>query len=351
MPGRLLLLASLAAPLSATAQDWATREVCTVETPAIHATEFPAPGLDGLLEEAAQMPNHRGRFWQITAPNGAVSHLFGTFHSSDAHILRLTDPVKQAIAAAETVALEIDYTLPSRDAYRAAQYIPERYVETGDPFAVTLPNDDTIAGLPPKVSNWIIDRAIELGWTEDAQFILSPAGMAEMLLSDPCEDLNAGILPLQDGYIQTLGHIAGARILGLEEPTAFFTDLADKDDVANAITAVYGAYLQPATSNHARATSLALYLEGRLGLMFAWDRAYLASVLGESGEVALALTNDYLIDFRNIRFLDGLEDALQNGGTFVALGAGHLPGDAGMVEGLRARGYTLTRIPLPGEAP
>lgn len=345
------ILAGLCLALPAPAQDWATRDVCTVETPEIHADLFEDPGLDALDAEAARIPNGMGRLWRITAPDGATSHLWGTFHSSDPHILRLVDEVRDLIESARTVAIEIDYSFASRSAYRDAQYIEGRYNEASDPFAINENAGGTIAGLPPEISGWILDRAIELGWTEDADLILSPAGMAEMLLSDPCEDFTSGIFPVQDDYIQLIGRLAGARILGLEAPTAFFDDLKDRPETSDAITAVYGAYLQPVADNRARSTGFALYQTGRIGLMAAWDRAYLDQVLGEAGLAALDLTNDYLLTFRNARFLAAMRGDLDAGDTFVAVGVGHLPGESGLVEMLRAEGYTVTRVPLPGEAP
>jgi uncharacterized protein YbaP (TraB family) len=53
-----------------------------------------------------------------------------------------------------------------------------------------------------------------------------------------------------------------------------------------------------------------------------------------------------LLDARNGGL--ALKSALQiaKGPTFVAVGAGHLYGDTGLVADLRARGFTVTRIPL-----
>ena len=347
----LIGLAGLALAAPAPAQDWATPEVCAVDVPRIHADVFEPPGLAALQDQATTIPNGTGRFWQITAPGGAVSHLWGTFHSSDPHILRLVEQVRPQIEASRIVAVEIDYTHPTRSAFRDAQYLPGRYNEASDPFAFDQTRDATIAGLPSEISGWILDRAIELGWTEDADLILSPAGMAEMLLSDPCEDFTSGIVPIQDDYIHLIGRLAGAEIRGLEAPDAFFDDLSEQEETANALTAVYGAYLRPTRDNRARSTSFALYQRGQIGVMATWDTAFLAEVLGDRSDEALQLTNDYLLDFRNARFVDAIGPELTEGGVFIAVGAGHLPGPGGMVARLRAEGYDVTRVPLPGEFP
>lgn len=344
-------LAALAlGPGAAMAQDWATVEVCTVDEARIDDAVFDPPGRAALEKVAEGIENRRGRFWQITSPDGAVSHLWGTWHSSDTLILDLPEAVRDVIEAARMVAVEVDYVFKSREEYRNAQFLEGRFNEASDPFSFT-PDDQSIAGLPAEISAWITERAIELNWTEDFELVLSTAGIAEMLLSDPCEDFSTGVLPLQDDYIQLLGRLAGAEIRGLEDPSEFLTDLTEDEATAEAIIAVYAAYLKPVTSNADRSTAFGIYREGRLGLMMAWDAAFLEQVLGPRAAEALALTDAYLIAKRNERFVERLADDLAEGGVVVAVGAGHLPGKDGLVTMLRAEGYEVTRVPLPGEAP
>ena len=59
------------------------------------------------------------------------------------------------------------------------------------------------------------------------------------------------------------------------------------------------------------------------------------------------------IDMRNRRMLESLLSHLQTQRVFVAVGALHLPGDAGLIQLLRNQGYQLTPLPLPlnGAAP
>ncbi|MCV6595399.1 MAG: TraB/GumN family protein [Silicimonas sp.] len=344
-----LVCGALCVVAPATAQDWATRETCHVERPALFEEVFPAPGLAALETRATEVLNGRGRFWQVTAPNGAVSHLWGTFHASDAAVLRLPDPVKATLEASSVVALEYDPVFPTRQAVRDGQYVAGQFNEASDPFAAVAPGDGPLDHLSDEMAGWVLDRAIELGWSEDADLILSTAGMAGIVLGDPCEDFASGVLPLQDDYLQLLAHLAGVPVLGLEAPDAFYDDLATRDETARAIIAVYAAYLQPQADNRGRSTSIALYGQGRIGLMQVWDQAFLRSVL--ASDAPLAATDDYLLNFRNTRFLDTAEPALKAGGAFIGVGAFHLPGANGMVEGLRARGYEVERIVLPGEAP
>ena len=51
-----------------------------------------------------------------------------------------------------------------------------------------------------------------------------------------------------------------------------------------------------------------------------------------------------LIDERNRTMAARIEPLLQGDGSFVAIGAAHLPGEGGVLDLLEARGYRITRI-------
>ena len=325
------------------AQDWATRAVCDVPEVAVHDEVF-APASPEELERAArQTPNPVGRFWRLTSPEGAVSHLWGTMHSANPHVLKLPDIVKQRLADARVVALEIDPILPSRAAYDA-QFDRNGWYRQGREASLAE------SGIHPEVLDWIRLRTAGLGWGRDAPEALTPGGLAELLLSDPCNDFSFGTLPVQDGLIQTLAMIAGAEILSLERPDRIKRHLDQPKNQAFAVDFlnVYGGYLDPATTWQERATAIALYLRGEVGVAMAWDRAYMAALLGDGG-AALDRVNRYLLDTRNRQFVDKIRNELDAGGVLIAVGNFHLPGEAGMIELLRADGFTVTRIPLPGE--
>lgn len=332
---------------TAHAQDWATRAYCEVEPRTATAADFEPFDLAALIAEADEIPNPHGRFWRIESPEGAISHLWGTYHVSAPAILDLPEIVKDRISSAETLAVEVDYTLPDRDAVLDQFNEPGRYRDPSDPFSMSDPLD--LSFVTPEVQDWLLDRLDGYGTTEDALFVLTYAGLAAILLGDPCEDYYFGTVPVQDDFIQTLGRIGRAQILGLEEPAEFFADLSEDEEAAKAITAVYAAYLQPPIDNSDRAVSFQLYNEGRLGLLAAWDRAFIEAVLGDYGPEALNQTNGYLVEFRNQRFLERLSGKMAEGGVFIAVGAAHLPGSTGLVNLFRENGFKVTRIPLPGE--
>lgn len=343
----VLLLAAAVAP----AQDWATKDTCTVDLPEIHEEALDPPGFAAIETGAAGIANSVGRFWKVTASNGAISHLWGTMRSSHPTVLDLPGPVRDAINRARTVAIEIDETAESREEYRTAIHYEGYYNDASDPFASDGIGDGTIAGLPLQVSDWIRDRALDTGWSEDAEIVLSPAGLAAMLRSDPCEDFARRAFPMQNNYIHLLGILASADILALEKPEDFLADLKGRDETAEAITAVRAARLLPVADNRNRSTLLALYLQGRIGIIRSWQSAQLQNVLGQRGKDALRIADDFMLTFRNRRFLDRLAREWPKGEVFVAVDAGQIPGEAGLVRMFRDAGLTVQRIHLAGEAP
>lgn len=330
------------------AQDWATRDLCTVTRPAIDEQVLP-PDLRTVLERdaASRFFNGTGRYWRIESPGGAVSHLWGTFHSTDPLILDLPQTVEDDIETARIVALEMDPIQPDRKSItQSFEY--EGWMREGGNAAWRFETENT--GVPAKIINRIRDRTEGIGWGRGAPDYLTLGGLANLLMTDPCDDFSAGTLPIQDSRIQMLGMIAGADILGLEPEAAFldYLNAPQNRRTALSLITVYGSSLFPQPGS--RQTYFALYLEGRLGLMMMLEAEWIRDELGPEGAAHLARTDAYLLDARNADFITRVIPELEKGGVFVAVGAFHLPGKNGMVARLRTAGFTVTRTPLPGEA-
>lgn len=334
---------------SAAAQDWADVDVCHVDTAEVVSEVYEPAGLAKLQAAAAQIPNGVGKFWRITAPNGAVSHLWGTMHVTHPLILNLPDIVVETVQSSRLVMTEIDFVFKDRAAYRAAQDYPGRFNLSPD---IQLLPPTTVMGLAPDVSTWVRDRFVELGMSEDGPEYLTPGGLAEFLLAAPCEDFAAGVYPVQDDYIALLARLAGVPVRGLEDANEFVRDLNRPEmyETARALVGVYGTYLKPVNSNANRKTFFAHYLSGQLGLDMALDRSHVVDVLGPEGDTMFTTANDYILTTRNERWIQRLKTELSFGGTFVAVGAYHLPGHGGLVELLRVAGYKVARVPVAGEA-
>jgi uncharacterized protein len=333
--------------MPARAQDWFTAEACAVGKVVIDRAVLPAVMQDDLALRASALPNGEGRLWQIVTADGKVSHLWGTMHSSDRAVLDLPKAVRHLIETASVVAIESDPT-PDTRAEIAAQ-------NRWDGFWIAADGQlDDRAEIDPEVMGWITARVEAMGYDAWNISQMTDAGLASLLLSDPCEDFAGGVIPYQDNYIVTLAHIAGVPLAGLEPPLPILADLnrPEMAETARVMVESYGAYLAPWEGPSGRATFIALYVQGRIGEMMMWNADYAAGVFGtDKAERFAAVLDAYLLDGRNARFVANARPMIDAGGAFLAVGTFHLPGEAGMITLLRAAGYRVDRVPLPGEVP
>jgi uncharacterized protein YbaP (TraB family) len=255
--------------------------------------------------------------------------------------------VRHALDNARLVALEIDATFPSRAAL-------DRHLQADDSLrALRTPFTFSQLGLPRKIERLIGNRMIAMGFERVYLDFLTLGTIAEMLLSDPCDDFTGGIIPVQDRLIHTIAHINDTPILGLEPADRLRKrlDAPDGEALGAAMIATYASYLEPKDDPAARQTGLGLYLTVQIALMDAWDRAYVTDWLGEGGRDMYDLMSTYLVDERNVDLVTAALDALHEGGVFIAVGASHLPGETGMIAILQDHGFQVTRLPLTGETP
>jgi uncharacterized protein len=344
-----LTLAALALCLGAgpaRAQDWVTPDACAVSPADLAAVRFDPAEAARVAAAAARIENGQGRFWRITAPGGQVSHLWGTFHSSDRLILDLPEELERLIPAASVLVLESDPVARSRAALEQRQLQPGMWLAPADP---PYPK----GWLGRDLAGWAAARIGALTGDPAAIERLTDAGLAALLLTDPCEDFAAGILPAQDHRLLLAAHEAGVPVAGLEAPDAFTAEMSqpERHDTARAIATAYAAYLNPDGYADARRAAFALYLRGQMGAMMEWNRLYLDRLLGaEKAARTRALADGYLIGERNRQFARGLARHLDRGGALVAVGSFHLPGDEGLIALLRQAGYRVDRVPVAGEA-
>ncbi len=72
--------------------------------------------------------------------------------------------------------------------------------------------------------------------------------------------------------------------------------------------------------------------------------------MGELGEEAQQYFLYEGVELRNRRMIDTLLPILETDRVFVAVGALHLPGNTGLIQLLRDRGYELQPLPQPFSA-
>lgn len=333
------------APLAA--QDWITPEACRVTPEDADWPSLPADLEPQVNAEAAAMAYGSGRLWKITAPNGKVSHIWASFHSSDPLILDLPPELISFVQQAQVLVLESDPRAEDRldleqRSLQAGMWLAPQDIPWDKPW------------LTGNLRDWAKARSLAIFHDDEAFAALTDAGLAAFLLLDPCEDFAAGALPVQDQRLLLYAHEAGVPVQGLEQWDRFLADVGqpDQQQTAQAIALIGAASLNPDGFSASRKAAFGLYRQGRLGALMIWDRIYLQGIFGKDEAARLSgLARGYMIRDRNQQFLKTMRRPLDAGGAVIAVGAFHLPGDAGILSGLAAAGYRVERVQVTGEAP
>jgi uncharacterized protein YbaP (TraB family) len=268
---------------------------------------------------AGVLPDN-GILWKISGAAATPSYLFGTIHSEDPAVLDLAAPVKKAFASSGRVLLEI---LPDKEAMLSSSTamlmmdgrllsdlvgkslygkalkamqtrdIPEVMLERMKPWAVAV-----TLSMPKPQTGIVLDMTLYQSALEQNKQVFGLETVMEQL----------GIfdnMPLRD------------QIVFLEDTV---TQLDQVEEVYNKL--------------------LAAYKQRDLSAMHA-----ISDEAMSQGDQALARKFEKtLIDDRNHRMLERMEQHLGKGGTFVAVGALHLPGEQGLIRLLRQKGYQLEAI-------
>jgi uncharacterized protein YbaP (TraB family) len=259
----------------------------------------------------------RGLLWEISKPGSMPGYLFGTIHSEDPEVLQLSAAVQQALDDASRVVLEVlmdtesmiytsaamlmtdgrllsamlgESLFAQTAAAMQARGIPEVVVERMKPWAVAI----TLA-MPPAVTGQMLDLTLYQFALENSKPVYGLETIHEQL------DVFEGMSP--DDQVELLKD-------ALEQSPGIDT-------------------------LHARL--LAAYKRRDLAALVALNESSM-----KTGDQRLARDfQQRLILDRNRRMAERLQEHLQAGGAFIAVGALHLPGEQGLLELLEQRGYSV----------
>lgn len=273
-------------------------------------------------------PFSRGLLWRIQAPSGAVSHLFGTMHSSHPALTQgLPKSVREAFAGSRVLALELNLLQADLSSFSDA---------------ALLPRGTTLTSLVGAELSGQIKRALgELGVPARAVERMAPWAVSMSLTTSHEESLRrkVGMKPL-DLYLQMGAERAGMSVVALEkleEQITVFTDMPIELQTALLEASLASRGLMAL----AMEDLLSTYLEGDLDGLY---RHYITSTQGpETDEAFFGYFNEAILVRRNKTMLERAAPLLDEGGAFIAVGALHLAGPDSLLVLLQQQGYTVTR--------
>ena len=260
-----------------------------------------------------------GLLWKIETPGARPSYLFGTIHVGDPRVIALPAPVGKALDGSDRFVMEALLDSESLAQMAKAMYFDDdrtlEQVIGKDLYAATR-KALTARGIPDanveKQKPWAVIMALSMPAPETGEFL--------------------------DLVLETRAAKQGKPVAGLEtmaEQIAVFNDLSMPDQVALLKEAVR---TQPNLAND----------YGEL------IRAYLARDLRTLADVSdkhdpeedrlYRTVTERLLTQRNVRMQQRMAPFLKQGNAFIAVGAAHLAGEAGLLNLLDQAGYRVTPI-------
>ncbi len=268
--------------------------------------------------------------WKISG-NGLSkpSYLFGTHHVAPVSVIDSVAGLRDALAASDMLYGEIDMSKMSDPAFQMS-------------MAQTMmaPADSTLSKVLDAAQLEAVDKAfaaIGLPLTVAQLDMMKPAAVSNILTMGMAQKANPTFNPNQqlDMTMQNLAREAGKKVGGLET-------------AESQIAVLFGA---PISEQAAELVKSVSDLEKSTNAMNLMTAAYLAGDIAElerlmtDPEMGLSEAEaDRLLNNRNAAWVDFLIGALPTASIMIVVGAGHLPGNKGVINLLRRAGYDVTPV-------
>lgn len=261
--------------------------------------------------------------WEISG-NGLSksSYLFGTMHIMCEGDAQLDEKLTQSLANSDKILMELDMDDPSIFMEMLAATMAK------DGGLLTQKLGDQLA---PKVDSLM---QAKLGFPLAAMDGLTPQALS----------MQIGILgldcPMGMGYDMLITEDAkqkGKEILGLESLETQIKALQSQTDeeAVQAIDYMVNNFKETQTE---MMNLLDLYKKQDLPALFDMiSKSY------QDPKYPQAKIEE-LLDNRNLNWIPIIEENIKNNSVFIAVGAAHLPGDVGVIQLLKQKGYTVKPI-------
>lgn len=272
-------------------------------------------------------------FYKIEGKDlSAPSYIFGTHHLAPLSVIDQVPGCRDAFDSVKQVVGEIDmtidqmtlamqmqpYMIAPTDSTLSKLFTPEELKVVDDEFQKWAPMPGMSVQMLDMMRPMVLTSMMSIGMVQK-----------ELPNYNPAEQL--------DLYFQTSAKESGKDVKGLETPEFQAKVLYTTVPIAEQAKALLNLAKDPKESLEKSAKLNELYLaqdlDGLLELTNTDDE--------DSDEGAFM---EALVDLRNANWIKELPEIMKETPSFIAVGALHLPGEKGVIEGLRKAGYTVTAV-------
>jgi len=265
-----------------------------------------------LLVEATE----KGLFWQVEAPNGTVSYLFGTIHTDDNRVTDFSQPILDALKAVDLFVME------------------------------TQPNSDPANFMMAEGSLKDMLNEAEMGQVKaltdfHVMHLSQVLTMKPWLLAVVFSQSKPQTPYAQDNLLMRGSQDVGKPVKGLESSQEHFS-VIDGFSMDNQLVMLRMALsLTGAQKETNFETLIAAYLKEDSDALLALDAEMTGASLPKDLWQRMRVR---LLDERNVLMAARAIPLAQQQSVFVAVGAAHLAGDGGLIHAFKQAGFTLKRI-------
>lgn len=281
--------------------------------------------------EAARVSDGEGLLWRIDKEGVAPSYLFGTMHVGDPRVLALADKAAPYARAATSVASEVGDMSRTMIALALA---PDLIAAAGaDAHLLELVPD-------PARRQTLLDLAEARGLNAEALDRMAP-WLAAMMFAMPACARQMSEQDSVDEHLLDAARAAHRPIVALEKPDEQIAALKTftREDVGRYLNLIAE---RPTMLEDDLATLIGLYLRSQIGGAQAALK-YGLKLKADDVELSEEMTRRMMSD-RNVRMAERASPLLDKGGAFIAVGAGHLSGEKGLVALLRAKDWRVEKM-------
>lgn len=278
----------------------------------------------GIMDKIAYSSTREGSdktlLWKVDRSGLRPSYLFATINSEDPRITQMPRAAVRAFQLSDVFAMEMIPDHASLLRMNAAMFIgsgPDLKKLLGEDYfnkaAVLMKKYGIVPPLLLKLKPWVVFTALTMPKPEDGVFL--DVILYGAALSD------------------------GKNVHGLEtadEQVAIFEDIPLDDQVA-VVKDLINHYGQLSRINR---EIVRRYMDGDLNGVASLQDAYLA---GDDQRVIHAFRR-HVIDDRNRRIVNRILPRIEEQNAFIAIDAGLLPGNQGVLQLLRQRGYQISPV-------
>lgn len=265
---------------------------------------------------AVAQAQDKGLLWQLQAPQGKISYLFGTMHSDDKRVTDFPPAVMQALLDSELFLMELQ---PPQD--------PSVYLMKEGRLDHLLTEQEFVE---------LIKLADFHSMHTDIATRMKPWLLAVIF------DLPKPQSPYTlDAMLMMLAQSRSKPIRALETAEEHFTVL-DSFSIEEQLVMLRSVLQRTQEARERNFEELVrTYLSGDLDNIITIN----ACRSGEQLPAALwARILEKLLDERNVRMAERIQQQAAEQGVFVAVGAAHLPGAGGLLARLRDAGYQVMPV-------